>query len=124
MTAARVVSRMTLGFEAARTEVAASATPRSTSNHADWLFIVATMRTSAADARPRRARPIRAAFPKGCAAHSSSVVMVEAVIVPGMSAMAAVFLSPPAWADRTEMSPAGEEPQLWFQVAGVDVGEE
>jgi hypothetical protein len=51
------------------------------------------------------------------------VVMVETVIVPGMSAMAAIFLSSSFWADRTEISPAGEEPQLGFQVAGVDVGD-
>ena len=108
MTAASVVSRITLGFEAARTEVAASATPRRTSSQAAWLFNVATMRTNTADAKPKTARPIRAAFPIGCAAHSSRVLMGDTVIVPGISAKASVFLSPPAWADRTEISPAGE----------------
>jgi hypothetical protein len=124
MTAASVVSRMTLGFAAARTEVAANATPWSTRSQAAWLIIVATMSTRTADARPKTASPIRAALPSGCAAHSSSVVMVETVTVPGMSANTADFLSRPAWVDRTGISPSREEPQLRFQVAGVDVSEE
>src|SRR3990172_2314698 len=86
ITAARVVSRITLGFAAARIEVAARATPSRTRVQAAWLFIVATIRTRIADADPSTAMAMRATFPIGCAAHSSRVVMVDAVIVSNTSA--------------------------------------
>jgi hypothetical protein len=50
--------------------------------------------------------------------------MVETVIVPGISALLASFLSPPGWAERTDLSPTGEEPQLRLKVPRVDIGKE
>jgi hypothetical protein len=51
------------------------------------------MSTNTADASPRTAIATRAALPNGWAASSSMVVMVEAVIVPDMSASIEIPLS-------------------------------
>ncbi len=77
--AATTPSRVMVGDLAARTEVAARATPARTKSHAPLVSMVAIRRTSVAVIIPPAAIAMRAALPNGLVAHSSRT-MSEVVI--------------------------------------------